>query len=104
MAFLRKQGKYADAPRPDLVADEQLKTIPVLVLTLSDAPADVRNSYQSQANCYLKKPLSLEEFQDLILSVNRFWLTNVKLWRHPRAVPHSQNPPRRASAVGGLPD
>jgi chemotaxis family two-component system response regulator Rcp1 len=103
MSFLRRAGPYARVPRPVLIlldlnlpkldgrevlslikADEQLKTIPVLVLTMSDAPADVRNSYQAQANCYLKKPLSLEEFQDLILSVNRFWLTNVMLMRHPR--------------------
>ena len=103
MSFLRGEGPYARVPRPVLIlldlnlpkldgrevltlikADEPLKTIPVLVLTMSDAPADVRNSYQAQANCYLKKPLSLEEFQDLILSVNRFWLTNVKLMRQPR--------------------
>jgi chemotaxis family two-component system response regulator Rcp1 len=103
MSFLKRAGAYARVPRPVLIlldlnlpkldgrevlslikADEQLKTIPVLVLTMSDAPADVRNSYQAQANCYLKKPLSLEEFQDLILSVNRFWLTDVMLMRHPR--------------------
>ena len=106
MSFLRREGPYSGAPRPVLIlldlnlprldgrevlslvkADEQLKTIPVLVLTMSDAPADVRNSYQAQANCYLKKPLSLEEFQDLIVSVNRFWLTNVMLMRHPRGAP-----------------
>jgi chemotaxis family two-component system response regulator Rcp1 len=105
MLFLRRQGAYARVPRPVLIlldlnlpkldgrevlslikADEQLKTIPVLVLTLSDAPADIRKSYQSQANCYLKKPVSLEEFRDLILSVNRFWLTNA-LMRHPRGAP-----------------
>jgi two-component system, chemotaxis family, response regulator Rcp1 len=104
MSFLRREGPYAGVPRPLLIlldlnlprldgravlklikADEQLKTIPVLVLTMSDAPADVRNSYQAQANCYLKKPISLEEFQDLIVSVNRFWLTDAKLMRHPRS-------------------
>jgi two-component system, chemotaxis family, response regulator Rcp1 len=103
MLFLRREGVYATVPRPILIlldlnlpkmdgrevlirikADEQLKTIPVLILTLSDAPADVRNCYQAQANCYLKKPISLEEFQDLILSINRFWLSNVMLMRHPR--------------------
>jgi chemotaxis family two-component system response regulator Rcp1 len=106
MSFLRREGAYLRAPRPVLIlldlnlprldgrevlslikADEQLMTIPVLVLTLSDAPADVRNSYQGHANCYLKKPLSLEEFQDLILSVNRFWLTNVMLMRHRKGGP-----------------
>ncbi len=104
MAFLKRDGEYARVPRPVLIlldlnlpkldgrevlvrikTDELLKTIPVLVLTLSDAPADVRNSYQAQANCYLKKPLSLEEFQDLIHSVNRFWLTNVKLMSQLRS-------------------
>ena len=103
MSFLNREGPYSGASRPALIlldlnlprldgrevlrlikANEQLKTIPVLVLTMSDAPADVRNSYQAQANCYLKKPLSLEEFQDLIASVNRFWLTNVMLMRHLR--------------------
>ena len=103
MAFLRREGAYAGKPRPVLIlldlnlprldgrevlslikTDEQLKTIPVLILTMSDAPADVRTSYQAQANCYLKKPLSLEEFQDLILSLNRFWLTDVMLPRQPR--------------------
>jgi chemotaxis family two-component system response regulator Rcp1 len=104
MSFLRREGTYAGVPRPILIlldlnlpkldgrevlgqikADEDLKTIPILVLTMSDAPADVRNSYQAQANCYLKKPLSLEEFQDLVASVDDFWLTKVKLMRHPRS-------------------
>jgi two-component system, chemotaxis family, response regulator Rcp1 len=104
MAFLHHEGIYGNVPRPALImldlnipmldgravlvrikTDEQLKSIPVLVLTLSDAPADVRNSYQAQANCYLKKPITLDEFQDLILSVNRFWLTNVRLAPSSRA-------------------
>jgi two-component system, chemotaxis family, response regulator Rcp1 len=104
MSFLKGVGTYADVPRPVLIlidlnvpkvdgrvllsrlkADEQFKTIPVLILTMSDAPADVRSCYQAQANCYLKKPISLDEFQDLILCVNRFWLTDVRLMRHPGA-------------------
>jgi two-component system, chemotaxis family, response regulator Rcp1 len=103
MEFLRREGAYARVPRPVLIlldlnlpkldgrevlrlikADEQLKTIPVLILAMSDAPGDVRNSYQAQANCYLKKPFSVEEFQDLILAVDRFWLIDVKLMRHPK--------------------
>ncbi len=103
MSFLRREATYAGVPRPILIlldlnlpkldgregrgqikADEDLKTNPVLVQTLSDALADVRNSYQAQANCYLKKPISLEEFQDLVVSVDDFWLTKVKLMRHPR--------------------
>ena len=104
MSFLRREGSYADVPRPVLIlvdlnlpkvdgrellsrikVDEQFKTIPVLILTMSDASADVRSCYQAQANCYLKKPISLDEFQDLILCVNRFWLTDVRLMRHPGA-------------------
>ena len=104
MSFLRREGAYGRAPRPLLIlldlnlpkldgrevlalvkADEQLKTIPVLILTMSDSPIDVQNSYQAQANCYLKKPISLDEFQDLIASVNRFWLRDVNLMRQPRS-------------------
>jgi two-component system, chemotaxis family, response regulator Rcp1 len=103
MSFLRREGTHARVPRPVLIlldlnlpkldgrevlrlikVDEKLQAIPVLVLTMSDAPVDVRSSYQAQANCYLKKPFSLEEFQDLILAINRFWLINVKLMRHPK--------------------
>jgi two-component system, chemotaxis family, response regulator Rcp1 len=103
MAFLRREAAYAGVPRPILIlldlnlpkldgrevlgqikADEDLKTIPDLVLTMSDAPSDVLNSYQAQANCYLKKPISLEEFQDLVVSVDDFWLTKVKSMRQPR--------------------
>ncbi len=103
MQFLKREGTYSSKPRPLLIlldlnipkldgrevlslikADEQLKTIPVLILTMSDSPADIRNSYQAQANCYLKKPITLEEFQDLIVSVNRFWLTDANLMRHSR--------------------
>jgi two-component system, chemotaxis family, response regulator Rcp1 len=98
MAFLRRQGRYADAPRPDLVLldlnlprmdgrevllhikeDASLKAIPTAILTTSAAEADVAISYRRQANCYLSKPVQLEEFENLVKSINDFWLTKVEL-------------------------
>jgi chemotaxis family two-component system response regulator Rcp1 len=98
MAFLKKEGKYGDAPRPDLVLldlnlprmdgrevlllikeDESLKAIPTAILTTSVAEADVAISYRRQANCYLSKPVQLEEFESLVKSINDFWLTKVEL-------------------------
>jgi chemotaxis family two-component system response regulator Rcp1 len=98
MAFLNHVGAYADAPRPDFIlldlnlpkmdgrevlahikADDALKTIPTVILTTSDAEADILTSYQLQANCYLSKPVQLEEFESLVRSINDFWLTRVKL-------------------------
>lgn len=98
MAFLRREGTYANAPRPDLILldlnlpkmdgrevlalvkeDESLKTIPTVILTTSHAEADVLKSYQLQANCYLSKPVQLDEFELLVESINDFWLTRVKL-------------------------
>jgi len=98
MAFLRRQGKKADAPRPHLILldlnlpkmdgrevlahikeDESLKLIPTVILTTSDAEADIVKSYQLQANCYLTKPVQLESFESLVRSINDFWLTKVKL-------------------------
>jgi two-component system, chemotaxis family, response regulator Rcp1 len=98
MQFLRREGQHADAPRPDLVLldlnlpkmdgrevlgqikeDEALKTIPTVILTTSDAEADIVRSYQLRANCYLTKPVQLDEFEGLVKSINDFWLTRVKL-------------------------
>jgi len=98
MAFLRRQGPHAHAPRPDLIlldlnlprmdgrevlayikGDDNLKTIPTIILTTSDAEADIVQSYQLQANCYLSKPVQLDEFESLVRSINDFWLTKVKL-------------------------
>jgi two-component system, chemotaxis family, response regulator Rcp1 len=98
MAFLKKQGVHANAPRPDLIlldlnlpkmdgrevlahikADQTLKTIPTVILTTSDAEADIVKSYQLQANCYLTKPVQLVAFESLVKSINDFWLTKVKL-------------------------
>jgi|SRR5580658_317476 two-component system, chemotaxis family, response regulator Rcp1 len=98
MAFLRREGAYADAPRPDLALldlnmprmdgrqvlahikeDSSLKTIPTVILTTSEAESDIVKSYQLQANCYLCKPVQWEAFENLVKSINDFWLTKVKL-------------------------
>jgi two-component system, chemotaxis family, response regulator Rcp1 len=98
MAFLRQQGVHVHAPRPDFIlldlnipkmdgrevlaqikSDEGLKLIPTIILTMSDAEADIVKSYQLQANCFLSKPVQLEEFENVVKSINDFWLKNVKL-------------------------
>jgi chemotaxis family two-component system response regulator Rcp1 len=98
MAFLTRAGRNARAPRPDLIlldlnlprmdgrevlaqikADDDLKTIPTIILTTSEAEADIVKSYQLQANCFLSKPVQLEAFESLVKSINDFWLTKVKL-------------------------
>jgi two-component system, chemotaxis family, response regulator Rcp1 len=98
MAFLQRQGAHVHAPRPDLILldlnlpkmdgrevlahikeDEGLKTIPTVILTTSVAEADIAKSYQLQANCYLSKPVQLDAFENLVKSINDFWLTKVKL-------------------------
>jgi chemotaxis family two-component system response regulator Rcp1 len=98
MAFLRREGSHADAPRPDLIlldlnlpkmdgrealalikTDQSLRTIPTIILTTSDDEADVLISYQLQANCYLRKPAHWDAFDKLMRSINAFWLTRAKL-------------------------
>jgi len=61
--------------------DASLKTIPTVILTTSEAEADILKSYQLQANCYLSKPAQLDAFESVVRSVNDFWLTKVKLPR-----------------------
>ena len=92
------RGAHIDAPRPDLILldlnlpkmdgrevlahikdDDSLKTIPTVILTTSEAEADIVKSYQLQANCYLSKPVQLDAFESLVKSINDFWLTKVKL-------------------------
>jgi CheY-like chemotaxis protein len=101
LAFLRRQGQFADAVRPDLIlldlnlprkdgrevlseikSDPELKTIPVVVLTTSRAEQDVLHSYQLQANCYITKPVGLEQFITVVKSIEDFWLTVVTLPHH----------------------
>jgi chemotaxis family two-component system response regulator Rcp1 len=103
MAFLRRQGDHIDAPRPDLILldlnlpkmdgrrvltcikeDEELKTIPTVILTTSDAEQDIVTSYQLQANCYLSKPVQLDAFENLVKGISDFWFAKVKLPRHKR--------------------
>jgi CheY-like chemotaxis protein len=98
MLFLRRQGKYKDAPRPDVIlldlnlpkkdgrevlaeikSDPLLKTIPVVVITSSEAEQDVVRSYDLNANCYVTKPVNFDQFVKVVQSVSEFWLTIVKL-------------------------
>jgi two-component system, chemotaxis family, response regulator Rcp1 len=98
MEFLLRQGAHVHAPRPDLILldlnlprmdgrqvlarikdESSLKTIPTVILTTSEAEADILNSYKLQANCYLCKPVKLDDFENLVKSINEFWLTMVKL-------------------------
>jgi len=98
MAVLRRQGKYAHAPRPDLVLldlnlpkkgglevlaeikqDPDLKQIPVVVLTTSQAEQDVLRTYELHANCYIVKPVDLNQFISVVQSVENFWLAVVTL-------------------------
>lgn len=100
LAFLRHEGTHAQAPRPDLIlldlnlprkdgrevlaeikADDHLKTIPVVVLTTSKADEDIVRSYQLSANCYVTKPVDLEQFITVVRSIEDFWLTIVTLPR-----------------------
>jgi two-component system, chemotaxis family, response regulator Rcp1 len=100
MAYLRRQPPYHEAKRPDLILldlnlpgkdgrailaeikqDTQLKDIPVVVLTSSEAETDVLRSYQLHANCYISKPVDLTKFTNIIRSIEDFWLTVVKLPR-----------------------
>src|SRR6202451_496627 len=102
IAYLRGEGVYSGAPRPDFILldlnlpkmdgrevlalikeDDDLKTIPTVILTTSDEEADIVTSYKLQANCYLSKPVQLEEFESLVKSINDFWLTRVRLPQQP---------------------
>jgi chemotaxis family two-component system response regulator Rcp1 len=98
LTFLRQEGEYADAPRPDLIlldlnlpkkdgrevleeikADERLKRIPVVILTTSQAEEDILRTYGLHANCYITKPVNLEQFTKVVRSIEQFWLTIVRL-------------------------
>ena len=98
LAFLRREGKYSDAPRPDLIlldlnlpkkdgrevlaeikADEDLRRIPVVILTISKAEEDILKTYDLHANCYVTKPVDLDQFMRVVRSIEEFWLSIVKL-------------------------
>jgi chemotaxis family two-component system response regulator Rcp1 len=98
LAYLRRQGKYADAPRPDLIlldlnlpkkdgrevlaeikADDVLKCIPVVILTTSEAEEDILKTYNLHANCYITKPIDLIQFLKVVQAIEDFWLTIVRL-------------------------
>ena len=98
MAFLRKQGEYDRASRPDLIlldlnlprksgrevivevkGDPTLKSIPIVVLTTSSAEQDVVSAYEGHANCYITKPVDLDQFIHIVTSIEQFWLTIVEL-------------------------
>lgn len=96
--FLRKQGRFTDVPRPDLIlldlnlprkdgrevleeikGDHSLRCIPVVVLTTSQAEEDILRVYNHNANCYISKPVDFDQFMKIIRSIEDFWLTIVKL-------------------------
>ena len=98
MQFLRREGEYAEAPRPDLImldlnlprkdgrevlaevkADQSLSTIPVVVLTTSRAEQDILRSYQLNANCYITKPVDFNQFLEVVRTIESFWLFVVTL-------------------------
>jgi two-component system, chemotaxis family, response regulator Rcp1 len=98
MAFVRREGAHAGAPRPDLIlldlnlprkdgrevlnelkSDDELRRIPVIVLTTSMAEPDILMSYDLHANCYIHKPIEFEEFSTAINSIQQFWLLTVQL-------------------------
>jgi len=98
LAFLNGEGKYADVPRPELIlldlnlpkkdgrdvlaeikANGDLKRIPVVVLTSSQAEEDIIKSYELNANCYIAKPVDLDQFIKVVKSIDDFWLNIVKL-------------------------
>jgi two-component system, chemotaxis family, response regulator Rcp1 len=98
LAFLRGQGKYADAPRPNLIfldlnmprkdgrevlaevkADERLKRIPIVVMTSSQAEEDVARAYDQHANCYVRKPIDFDQFHSVVKTLENFWFATVEL-------------------------
>ncbi|MBE0517380.1 MAG: response regulator [Methanophagales archaeon] len=98
MAFLQRKDKYLNAPCPDLIlldlnlpkkdgrevlaeikSNEHLKSIPVVVLTISKAEEDILKAYKLYANCYITKPIDLDQFIEVVKSIEDFWLTIVKL-------------------------
>ena len=101
LAFLLREGRHADAPRPDLIlldldlpgmngrevlaaikGDHRLRRIPTVILTMSDSESDVQRSYDLQANAYLTKPVQLAAFELIVRHLSEFWLSTVRLPAH----------------------
>jgi two-component system, chemotaxis family, response regulator Rcp1 len=101
LAFLRNEGEHAGAPRPDLILldlnlpkknglevleeirhDPALRTTPVIMLTTSSSARDVAASYDRGVNCYVVKPLDLDDFTQLVQAINGFWLEVARLPSH----------------------
>lgn len=98
ISFLKKEGQYADAPRPDLIlldlnlpkkdgrevlseikVDKNLKRIPVVILTTSKAEEDILKTYNHHANCYITKPVDMDQFINVVKYIEDFWFTIVRL-------------------------
>jgi len=98
MQFLKREGDYADMPRPDLIlldlnlpkkdgrevlaeikSDAELRRLPVIVLTTSAAEADISSAYDNHANCYIVKPVNVDAFIRVVRSLEEFWMTFVQL-------------------------
>jgi CheY-like chemotaxis protein len=98
MEFLKRQGEFTNAPRPDLIfldlnmprkdgrevleeikRDDDLRTIPVVVLTTSDADRDILRSYHLHANCYVTKPVGMTQFLEVVHDIQGYWFSVVKL-------------------------
>jgi len=98
LAFLKREGEYAEVPRPDMIlldlnlprkdgrqvleeikATPALMTIPIVILTTSESEEDILRSYRLHANCYISKPVDLDGFLTVVKSIDNFWLTIVKL-------------------------
>lgn len=98
MAYLHKEGKFANAVRPDLIfldlnmprkdgrevlaevkSDSEFKQIPVVILTISQAEQDIFKSYNLHANCFITKPVDLQQFVKVVQTIEEFWFTIVKL-------------------------
>ncbi|MGB8582584.1 MAG: response regulator [Candidatus Sulfotelmatobacter sp.] len=101
LAYLRREGRYTNSLQPDLIlldlnlpkkdgrevlaeikSDEHLRQIPVVVLTTSTAEEDVARAYSSHANCYITKPVELDNFLRVVQSIESFWLSLVRLPSH----------------------
>ena len=103
LAFLRREGRYGDVPRPDLIlldlnlpkkdgrtvlaevkAEPSLRNIPIVILTSSQAEQDIVRAYDLHANCYVTKPVDFDQFISIVRSIEQFWFTVVKLPRDGR--------------------